>query len=246
MPIPESIARLVKHFQENADAYQSGAYNETQTRREFIDPFFEALGWDVSNKQQSSELYKEVIHEDSIKVAGSTKAPDYCFRVGGARKFFVEAKKPSVRLLDDVSAAFQVRRYGWSAKLPVSVLTDFEEFAIYDCRVIPVKTDNASTARLNYIKYTEYADRWDEIYSLFSKEAVLSGSLDQFIETQQRKGIATVEVDTAFLKEIEMWREWLAIDLSLQNEGINQRQLNYAVQMIINRIIFLRIQGKRI
>jgi hypothetical protein len=38
-----------------------------------------------------------------------------------------------------------------------------------------------------------------------------------------------------------MWREWLAIDLSLQNEGINQRQLNYAVQMIINRIIFLRI-----
>lgn len=239
MPIPDTIARLVKHFQENVGAYQSGAYNETQTRREFIDPFFEALGWDVSNKQQSSELYKEVIHEDSIKVAGSTKAPDYCFRVGGARKFFVEAKKPSVRLLDDVSAAFQVRRYGWSAKLPVSVLTDFEEFAIYDCRVVPVKTDKASTARLNYIEYTEYADRWDEIYSLFSKEAVLSGSLDQFIETQQRKGIATV--DTAFLKEIEIWREWLAVDLSLQNEGINQRQLNYAVQMIINRIIFLRI-----
>lgn len=89
------------------------------------------------NRLGYAEAYKDVIHEDAIKVSGYTKAPDYCFRVGGMRKFFVEAKKPSVNLRD-TSPAFQLRRYAWSAKLPISILTDFEELAVYDCRIKPV------------------------------------------------------------------------------------------------------------
>jgi len=110
------------------------ARNEAQIRQHLIDPFFEALGWDVANKQGYAEAYKEVIHEDAVKVGTATKAPDYSFRIGGVRKFFVEAKKPSVNIKDDPSPAFQLRRYAWSAKLPLSILTDFEEFAVYDCR----------------------------------------------------------------------------------------------------------------
>lgn len=131
-----------------------------------------------------------------------TKAPDYCFRIGGTRKFFLEAKKPSVNLKDDISPAFQLRRYAWSAKLPLSILTDFEEFAVYDCRVKPVSTDKASTARTIYVTYEEYADRWEEIASIFSREAVLRGSFDKYAEsTKGKKG--TAEVDAIFLKEIE-------------------------------------------
>src|SRR5450759_5363431 len=129
MDIPELTLELIERFSRNRDAYLSGAYNETQLRREFIDPFFETLGWDMLNKAGYAEAYKDVIHEDAIKIGGFTKAPDYCFRIGGARKFFVEAKKPSVNLKDDTSPAFQLRRYAWSAKLPLSILTDFEEFA---------------------------------------------------------------------------------------------------------------------
>ena len=77
---------------------------------------------------------KEVIHEHSISIAGGTKAPDYCFRLSGVPKFFVEAKKPSINIKDDTHPAYQLRRYAWSAKLPLSILTDFEEFAVYDCR----------------------------------------------------------------------------------------------------------------
>jgi hypothetical protein len=49
-----------------------------------------------------------VIHEDVLKIGRATKAPDYCFRIGSVKKFFVEAKKPSVNLKDDVSPAFQL------------------------------------------------------------------------------------------------------------------------------------------
>jgi hypothetical protein len=126
-PAPDAVKRLVDSFDRNRDAYLSGSYNETQLRREFIDPFFEALGWDVENRQGSAMPYRDVIFEDSLKVGGATKAPDYCFRIGGMRKFFVEAKKPSVNIASDSGPAFQLRRYAWSAKLPLSILTDFEE-----------------------------------------------------------------------------------------------------------------------
>ncbi|MFO7883066.1 MAG: type I restriction endonuclease, partial [Kosmotogaceae bacterium] len=130
MSAPDAIAELVKRFDDNREAYRSGQYNEAQLRQEFLNPFFEALGWDVYNRQGYAEAYKEVIHEAAIKIGGRTKAPDYCFRVGGGRpSFFVEAKKPSVDIRDAVSPAYQLRRYAWSAKLPVSILTDFEEFA---------------------------------------------------------------------------------------------------------------------
>ena len=94
MPAPAVIADLVKRFEEQGDAYKSGAYNEAQLRQEFIDPMFKALGWDMDNRQGYAEAYKDVIHEDAIKIGGATKAPDYCFRIGGTRKFFLEAKKP--------------------------------------------------------------------------------------------------------------------------------------------------------
>ena len=240
MPVPDSVVELVERFERNLQAYRSGQYNETQLRREFIDPFFKALGWDVDNEQGYAEAYKDVVHEDAIKVGGATKAPDYCLRIGGTRKFFVEAKKPSVNLKGDISPAFQVRRYAWSAKLPLSILTDFEEFAVYDCRIEPQKTDKASTARTLYLTYDEYIPRWEEISEVFSREAVLKGSFDKYAQTTKRKR-GTAEVDAAFLKEIESWRELLARNLALRNTELSRRELNFAVQRTIDRIIFLRI-----
>jgi len=76
------IERLVAQFSANFEAYKNPAYNETQTRSEFIDPFFRALGWDVDNELGYAPAYKDVIHEDAIKVGGMTRAPDYCFRIG--------------------------------------------------------------------------------------------------------------------------------------------------------------------
>ncbi len=240
MNAPAEIVELIKRFDSHRESYKSGQYNETQVRREFIDPLFTYLGWDVDNKQGYAESYKDVIHEDAIKVGGVTKAPDYCFRVGGTRKFFLEAKKPSVNLKDDASPAFQLRRYAWSAKLSLSILTDFDEFVVYDCRIKPVKTDKASTARIFYLTYNEFVRRWDEIASVFSREAVLKGSFDKYAESKALKK-GTAEVDNAFLKEIEFWRETLAGNLALRNPQLTQRELNFAVQRTIDRLIFLRI-----
>ncbi len=240
MPAPWEILELVARFEQQLEAYKSGRYNETQVRREFLDPFFKALGWDIDNEQGFAEAYKDVIHEDAIRISGATKAPDYCFRIGGTRKFFLEAKKPSVDIKEDVSPAHQLRSYGWSAKLPLSVLSDFEELAIYDCRIKPRKDDKASSARIFYCTFREFAEKWDWIYSIFSRDAVLKGSFDRFAESTKAKR-GTSEVDAEFLAEIEGWRKKIAENLALRNAKLTQRELNFAVQRTIDRIIFLRI-----
>jgi type I restriction-modification system DNA methylase subunit len=237
---PKEIVDLVERFESNLASYKSGHYNETQVRREFVDPFFKALGWDIDNEQGFAEAYKDVIHEDAVKVGTTTKAPDYSFRIGGQRKFFLEAKKPSVDIKDDIHPAFQLRRYAWTMKLPLSVLTDFEEFAVYDCNVKPDKTDKASNARIFYLNYKDYLTRWDEITGIFSKNAVLKGSFDKYAADKKSKR-GTSAVDVVFLEEIAGWREILARNIALRNPDLSTKDLNYAVQAIVNRIVFLRI-----
>ena len=80
METPQRILELVETFDLHRDAYLSPSYNETQVRRQFIDPMFEAMGWDVQNTSGYAEQYKQVVHEDSLNVGGSAKAPDYSFR----------------------------------------------------------------------------------------------------------------------------------------------------------------------
>jgi hypothetical protein len=238
--VPAGILQVVETFDRNIEAYRSQEYNEAQLRREFIDPFFEELGWDITNKQGFAPQYREVIHENSIKVSGETKAPDYCFRIGGARKFFLEAKKPAVNIKADPDPAYQLRRYAWSAKLPLSILTNFETFAVYDCQIRPKHTDRPTTARIINLTYKEYLDKWNEIASIFSKDAVLKGSFDKYaISPKGKRGTTTV--DTEFLAEIENWRKMLAQIIALRNRSLSIREINFAVQQTVDRILFLRL-----
>ncbi len=240
MTVPPKVVELVELFGRDLALYKRAGYKEAHVRIDFIDPFFEALGWDVRNVQGQREHSKDVIHEDAITVAGKTRAPDYSFRIGGARKFFLEAKKPSVSLKGDVGPAFQLRRYSWSVKLPLGILTEFEEFAVYDCRRCPKATDKASVGRLMYFTFDQYLDRFDEIYNLFAKESVQQGSLDHYAQAIKGKR-GTSEVDAELLKEIEGWRDALARNIALRNKDLSVHELNFAVQRTIDRIIFLRM-----
>ena len=253
MTAPAIIQDLVNRFRDSRELYRSGRYNEAQLRQEFLNPFFEALGWDMVNRLNRAPQYREVIHEDSLEDEGSLKAPDYAFRIGTTRIFFVEAKKPAVDIRYAIHPAYQLRRYAWNAHLPLSILTDFEELAVYDCRNRPDPKDSAATGRVLLFSYEEYMDRWDELAHIFSHDAVWGGSFDKFAEGSKGKR-GTTEVDAEFLKEIEQWRLLLARNIALRNfrPSANpaepspnphraERQLNFAVQTTIDRILFLRI-----
>src|SRR5260370_355102 len=121
MPAPPVIVNLVDHFAPNPASYRN-TLTKTKVQVQFIAPSFEGLGGDIHNKQHYAETYKDVLHEYSLRTPAHTEAPDYCFQVGGTRKFYVEAKRPAVNVGADQAPAYQLRSYAWTSKLPLSLL----------------------------------------------------------------------------------------------------------------------------
>jgi hypothetical protein len=239
----EQVTKLCQYFTINRQAFLAPGVKEAHVRQSLIDPFFEALGWDVGNKRMIAPQYREVIPEDSLDIEGHQKAPDYTFRVGSLPKFYAEAKKCGANIGADPSPAFQLRRYGWSAKLALSILTDFEELGVYDCTLRPRPNEKASHARIQYLHFEEYPDRWRELWDVFSREAVWSGAFDQYAASKRKRG--TSEVDVEFLKEMEGWRLSLAGNIALRNKGLSLDDLNAVVQLTIDRVVFLRMAEDR-
>lgn len=243
----EIITDLVARFKSNESFYtNSKLYKEEEAKVEFINPMMEALGWDVHNKQGHGPNFKEVVFEESLAVGKETRAPDYSFRLGGQLIYYLEAKKPSINIKEDRSPAFQARRYGWSAKIPIVILTDFEEFAVYETTTKPKESERASTNRVLYYTCDEYIDKWEEIYGLFSKESVQKELFQKFVDDHTSKTKrGTQSIDDEFLKDIEKWRLILARNIALRNKDLSISELNLAVQLIIDRIVFFRMAEDR-
>ena len=247
----KEIEKLVRFYDNNKSKTLN---DETTIRTRFIDILFTYLNWDIYNTKRLPLTEQYVYEEERINVNGNKKRTDYTFCQGnggiGNRAFFVEAKAPKVNIEKEFDPAFQVRRYGWSAGLYISVLTSFEQFAIYNTKNIqPKPGDIPSKGRLDYFIYTDYVDRFDELWELFEFNNVQKGSI---LAYARKKGIISDiyikgenTVDDAFLLQIEEWRKVLAKEIVLrkQNQYMSndKEKLNYAVQKIIDRIIFLRI-----
>lgn len=162
------VQKLIEQFSQDKKFFLSKDFVEAECRSKFIDPLLECLGWDVKNEKGARHDRQEVITEDRVVIDGATKHPDYTLCYGGERKFYVEAKQPSVNLKSDPEPARQVRRYAYTSKMPIAVLTDFQELAIYDTRIKPKATDGAEVARIDYYSYEEYAEKFDELYDKIS------------------------------------------------------------------------------
>jgi hypothetical protein len=236
------VAELVDSFRENAADAFSARYNETQTRTDFITPLLEAFGWDVRNLDRRSLALREVIEEATVEVGEErlSKRPDYELRIARQRKLFVEAKKPSVRIDQAREPAFQTRRYGYSGSLPVSVLTNFHQLAVYDCVPAPAETDEPHVARIALFGCEEFVPRFDELWDVLSRDAVVSGAFDRrFAADTVRHGAQ--QFDALFLRQVRAWRARLAADVHAHTPGLTSAELTYAVQVLLSRVVFLRI-----
>jgi len=238
--VPVRVLDLIAQF----DQSDTSDLNETSLRETFLNPLLEELGWDPRNRRGLPNKDRDVILEDSLVIDGVAKAPDYAFVIEEKRRFFVEAKRPSVNINKAKSAAYQVRRYCWSGGLPFGMLTDFEEFAIYDCRAIPDPNDPTTVGRIAYFAYKDLPTRWALLAKMFGKTAVQGGSLER-LAAQSKEPPNAKPIDDAFLSDIRAWRSTLAVDIAAHNPTLDVVELNFAVQSLIDRIIFLRIAEAR-
>jgi type I restriction-modification system DNA methylase subunit len=223
----KEIENLVRAF----DSETGRKMNEAETRLRFIDPFFQALGWDIRNP-------REVRVESALARSDSTR-PDYRFLIDNKTKFFVEAKNPSVKLTDP-TPIFQAKSYGFSSKVPLVILTDFEEFRPFKTFARP-KFDRPLEGLVKEFDYTydRYVDEFTTLYDVFSREAVAGGALEKRMPTGKKEASQTV--DKEFLNDLSKWQEELAKNIALRNTKLTVGEINEAVQRILDRMIFLRI-----
>lgn len=234
------IEELVNKYIEERDSCLKSSYNETQLRNDYINPLLKYLGWDVDNINSKTQYLRDVIQEEYIDIEGEIykKNPDYTLRVNGTRKIFVEVKKPSVEISKSSKAAFQIRRYGWNANLNISILTNFEYLIIYDCRFKPEEKDNEVVARYRVFQFNEYVNLFDEIQQMISFNSANSGIIDKIFPLSEKQ---LQTFDSYFLQQIENWRIKLTESAINLNKGFDTESLNFMIQRLINRIIFLRI-----
>lgn len=237
-----TIKQLIEKYQSDRDYYLTNKYNETLLRSDFLDPFFELLGWDIKNNAGKPTNEREVILEEALKANASenSKKPDYTFRLFSERKFFLEAKKPFVKIETDNETAKQVRRYGFTAKLKISVLSNFEYLIIYDTSVKVEKEDTFQKALVKKYHYTEYESKFEEIKRLLGKEEVYSGAFDSEWKAIENK-LNQYSIDNLFLKQINEWRKALGTEIHKYEPTIDEQQLNDIVQSYLNRVLFLRV-----
>lgn len=258
------ICELVHIFQDNHTHYLSSDYLEAQVRQDFIDKLFIALGWDVLHNEQKNPYEQEVKVEKAQRQKGdlAQKRADYAFSLAPDFRrvqFFVEAKKPSRKLRQNRDDYFQTAKYGWNAQTGISILTDFEEIVIIDCRFKP-DLDSILGNEIKYFTYTDLLDEkiFAEFYWLFSREAVSEGHLKRYIdELPLPKGRARQlkldingryqSIDESFLKYIDSKRVELAQAFYVNNPTLDRYELTEATQRTIDRLVFMRfLEDKQI
>lgn len=242
--VEEKLSELIQAFASNESFYTSNAYNETELRVQFLNPLFELLGWDVLNEKGLPSYSCEVRHEANVSVEESgcvkSKKPDYLFRLGSRKFFYLEAKKPAVDILQSASAAFQLRRYGWSGGLSVSVLSNFRDLVIYDCSLKPEQADKPQKCRVISFHYTEYLERFSELQQWLSRQSAVEGAFD-LLAAETGGRAESIPFDAYFLDQIREWRYKISVDL-VRNGHVNDSEiLNTHVQRVLNRILFLRL-----
>ena len=240
--IKNTIHALVKKYESNRDFYKTPKFNETQVRNEFLDPLFEALGWDIRNMSGKSTNEREVLLEESLKADAVThsKKPDYTFRLFGERKFFLEAKKPCVDISTDDNPAKQVRRYGYTANLKISVLSNFEDLYIYDTSYKVEDEDTLTKARIKAYHYTDYENVVEELLQLLGKESVYTGHFEE-VWNNIELNVVHQSVDSLFLDQINQWRLMLGKQILSYDSNLDIDYLGDIVQSYINKILFLRV-----
>jgi adenine-specific DNA-methyltransferase len=195
---------------------------------------------------------QEVSVEDPQKQLKNegTKFADYAFYtvIGGKRKhaFFVEAKQPKVEIKSPLHY-LQVKNYAKYKGLPISILTDFEQFHIVDCRT-PFTAKHAFEGDHKEFVYTDFRDKskFKFIYDLFSRNSVHEGSIDSYVSTLKiKKGYITAKdpyekIGEEFLADVEQLRFEVASNYKKIDNSLDSEELTEATQKLIDRLVFIR------
>jgi hypothetical protein len=216
-----------------------------ETIRTWLNNLLELFGWDVRDTSQIlQEKVLSKIEKERLKEIDSTSTrPDYTFKIAKQKITFLDAKDLRVNLTNDKESAFQIKSYGWSILAPCAFISNFEQFVIYDCTYIPHKDQEANFGRI-FLSIDEYVEKYEILENHLLKENIYGGKLNELYSDTSITGVKKVWPDFAFADLLSDFRINLAKNIYENNQeiiGDNSELLSYVVQIVINRILFIRV-----
>ena len=242
----QKLAELITEYNKFKEQGKLDLTSE-ETIRTWLNELLAIFDWDV---RDTSQILQEKVlskaEKEKLKEIGSQNTrPDYTFKVARQKLTFLDAKDTSVKILDEAEAAFQIKSYGWSILAPCAFISNFEEFAIYDCTYTPERGQNANLGRL-YFTLDDYIEKFEILEAHLLKENIYKGKLDEIYSAsfQGNRYVEKTTPDFKFAQQLSDFCLALATDILNNNADYirnNSANLSYIVQIIINRILFIRV-----
>jgi len=223
----ERISQLVAKYERLKAEGRLKSYNEEMTKKDFILPLFEALGWDVYNTNVDEVSAEEKVSKGRV---------DYGFRIAGIPKFFLEAKALKADL-EDLKWAEQAINYSWHKGVVWAVLTDFETVRVFNAEV---KTANPAQSQFFALYTNQFLDRFEQLW-LLSHESFEKGLINEEAEKWGKK-LKKIPVDKQLLSDFTSFRELLSKSVLKNNpqKKLTEEDIDESVQRILDRLIFIR------
>jgi type I restriction-modification system DNA methylase subunit len=221
----ERIKVLVEKYAELEKEGRIGKYNEEMTKKDFILPLFDALGWNTVDS-------REVSAEERV----SKQRVDYGFRINGIPKFFLEAKSLKEDL-DNRKFIDQAINYAWLKGCTWAVLTSFVNVVVFNAEL---KTEHPWQSQLKRIHCRDFLEHFDELW-LLSRESFEQGVIDREAEKWGKKTKKS-SVDKQLLTDFTRFRELRSKSVTKLNQSKNltEEELDESIQRVLDRLIFIR------
>ncbi len=249
------IAALVADFQKNEAALKDVA--EAQIENNYLRPLFRYLNWNVDNAGLAEPQWEFVLQ----RTERGGKRPDYVLRLEGQDLLVMDAKKVKYdmhdpRWVNQVYAyAYSTQNNPPSKKIDFAILTDFQEFVVLDCTLYAARPEAANNFRVLDWRCTDYVEQFDTLWELFERNNLLAASRERqsrlwarYLSPKKVKA-NRIPPDKAFLAALDDekigWRVRLAKDMKKLNTGLDGEVITAAVQLLIDRLIFVKALSDR-
>lgn len=245
---PEAFIRQICSLLDDKKSWTQ--LSEFDIRASYILPMFKHFGWNINNEDLSPFEF-EVLREQSIR----SGRPDITFRIQGLSVFFVETKNIKKNLTD--KDVLQAWRYAWTSGHRFTILSNFLQTWLIDCRATPPVNKAKQSLRSQIIFQWHAANlpkQWKQLVSLLGRNAVRKGSLDELEEAlnSKSKKIKGVEltlfpiqgafpVDRYFLGQLDQWRLHLVKNIHASCQKWDRDQVIEVADQLLNLIVFIRV-----
>ena len=261
----EAIKRLVDQFDADFGDNKNPNMKEAQLEDKYIKPLFSFLNWNIHN-EGIDKGREEFRVQTSHKINEITKEPDYELWLpdkNGLRMkriLFMEAKDPRYDLSKEIKCIRQAYQYAHSSlslsdhssnRTNLAILTDFEEFRLFDCsNPYPLTKNEAALFNKQIVRnfdlyYSDYVTEFNIIWDIFERNNVYHGSLEEFRIKDEDLRKNRKAPDLHFLDDLKKWRLQFAGSMLKTNNDVSTDFLTSASQLLLNRIIFLKMLSDR-